>query len=55
MSELPRIRATTILAVRHNGQVALGGDGQVTVGDMVAKSTATKAKSPVKSKTAAKK
>ncbi|HET6765040.1 MAG TPA: ATP-dependent protease subunit HslV [Longimicrobiaceae bacterium] len=39
---LPEFHATTILAVRHNGQVALGGDGQVTVGDMVAKSTATK-------------
>ncbi|MEO7713584.1 MAG: ATP-dependent protease subunit HslV [Gemmatimonadaceae bacterium] len=42
MSELPRIRATTILAVRRNGQVALGGDGQVTVGDTVMKSTANK-------------
>jgi ATP-dependent HslUV protease, peptidase subunit HslV len=39
---MPEFHATTILAVRHNGQVALGGDGQVTVGDMVAKSTATK-------------
>ena len=42
MSELPRIRATTILAVRRNGRVALGGDGQVTVGDTVMKSTANK-------------
>src|SRR5438105_11492653 len=42
MSELPRIRATTILAVRRNGQVALGGDGQVTVGDTVMKSKANK-------------
>jgi ATP-dependent HslUV protease, peptidase subunit HslV len=41
-SELPRIRATTILAVRRNGQVALGGDGQVTVGDTVMKSNAQK-------------
>lgn len=39
---LPRLRATTILAVRRNGQVALGGDGQVTMGDAVAKSTAQK-------------
>jgi ATP-dependent HslUV protease subunit HslV len=39
---LPRIRATTILAVRRNGQVALGGDGQVTVGDTVMKSNAQK-------------
>jgi ATP-dependent HslUV protease subunit HslV len=39
---LPVIRATTILAVRRDGQVALGGDGQVTVGDTVMKSTAQK-------------
>jgi ATP-dependent HslUV protease subunit HslV len=38
----PVIRATTILAVRQNGRVALGGDGQVTVGDTVMKSTAQK-------------
>lgn len=42
MSELPRIRATTILAVRRNGQVALGGDGQVTVGETVMKAKAQK-------------
>lgn len=41
-SELPRIRATTILAVRRNGQVALGGDGQVTVGETVMKANAQK-------------
>ena len=39
---LPTIRATTILSVRRNGQVALGGDGQVTVGDTVMKATAQK-------------
>ena len=42
MSELPRIRATTILSVRRGNRVALGGDGQVTVGDTVMKSNATK-------------
>src|SRR5438067_11735864 len=39
---LPRVRATTILAVRRNGKVALGGDGQVTVGETVMKSNAHK-------------
>jgi len=34
--------ATTILAVRRDGRVALGGDGQVTTGDIVAKSSAVK-------------
>jgi ATP-dependent HslUV protease, peptidase subunit HslV len=39
---LPRVRATTILAVRRDGKVALGGDGQVTVGETVMKSHAQK-------------
>ena len=36
------IRATTILGVRHGGKIALGGDGQVTVGDAIVKSGAVK-------------
>jgi ATP-dependent HslUV protease subunit HslV len=36
------MRATTIIAVRHNGAVALGGDGQVTMGETVVKGTALK-------------
>ena len=39
---LPPIRATTILAVRRGGKVAIGGDGQVTVGETVMKSHAQK-------------
>lgn len=38
----PRIRSTTILAVRRDGKVALGGDGQVTVGETVMKASAMK-------------
>src|ERR1700712_2893287 len=41
-SQLERVRSTTILAVRRDGQVALGGDGQVTVGQTVMKSNAQK-------------
>jgi ATP-dependent HslUV protease subunit HslV len=37
-----RLRSTTILAVRRNGAVALAGDGQVTLGDVVMKSDASK-------------
>lgn len=37
-----RVRGTTILAVRRDGRVALGGDGQVTVGDTVVKAQALK-------------
>jgi len=35
-------RSTTILSVRRDGQVALGGDGQVTLGATVAKQDAVK-------------
>ena len=31
---------TTILTVRHQGKVALGGDGQVTLGNTVMKADA---------------
>jgi len=39
---LSSFRSTTILAVRHNGVTALGGDGQVTLGAVVMKSDAHK-------------
>ncbi|HEX5178983.1 MAG TPA: ATP-dependent protease subunit HslV [Gemmatimonadaceae bacterium] len=42
MPGLPTIRATTILGVRRDGKVALGGDGQVTVGETVMKANAQK-------------
>ena len=41
-SNAPRIRSTTILAVRRNGKAVIAGDGQVTMGDTVMKSTARK-------------
>ena len=34
--------ATTILCVRKNGEVAIAGDGQVSFGNTVLKSTANK-------------
>jgi ATP-dependent HslUV protease subunit HslV len=37
-----RFHSTTILAVRHKGGVAIGGDGQVTFGNVVMKSDARK-------------
>ena len=36
------IRSTTILGVRLKGQVAVAGDGQVTLGDMAMKQKAVK-------------
>jgi ATP-dependent HslUV protease, peptidase subunit HslV len=38
----PRIRSTTVLAVRRDGHVVIGGDGQVTMGNTVVKSSARK-------------
>jgi ATP-dependent HslUV protease, peptidase subunit HslV len=38
----PRIHSTTILSVRRDGKVAIGGDGQVTVGETVMKANANK-------------
>jgi ATP-dependent HslUV protease, peptidase subunit HslV len=38
----PVFHGTTILSVRRNGVVAIGGDGQVTLGNIVIKATARK-------------
>lgn len=42
MNEQLNFHGTTILAVRRNGTVALGGDGQVTLGNTVVKGNARK-------------
>ena len=39
---MQKIHSTTILAVRHNGAVSIGGDGQATMGNTVAKSNVRK-------------
>ena len=39
---MERIRSTTILAVRHKDSTAIGGDGQVTLGQIVMKGDAHK-------------
>ncbi|MCJ7679410.1 MAG: ATP-dependent protease subunit HslV [Candidatus Aminicenantes bacterium] len=39
---MKKVRATTILCVRHGGKVCLAGDGQVTLGQTVLKSRANK-------------
>jgi ATP-dependent HslUV protease subunit HslV len=41
-SQETRTRSTTIVAVKRNGQVAVGGDGQVTLGNTVLKHGARK-------------
>jgi len=44
------IHATTILAVRHKGKVALGGDGQVTFSNTIMKQKANKIRRMYKDK-----
>jgi ATP-dependent HslUV protease subunit HslV len=41
MSE-PIIKSTTVVAVAHNGKIAIGADGQATLGNTVAKSNVKK-------------
>ena len=42
MTQLERIHATTVVAVRHRGQVAVAGDGQVSIGNTIVKAGARK-------------
>jgi len=40
--EEQRIHATTIIGIRHQGRVAIGGDGQVTLGTTMMKQKSNK-------------
>lgn len=39
---MDKIKSTTVLAISHNGQMAIGADGQATMGNTVAKSNVKK-------------
>ncbi len=39
---MTKIKSTTVIAIRHNGEVAIGADGQATMGNTVAKSNVKK-------------
>lgn len=39
---MTKIKSTTVIAVKHNGDVAVGADGQATMGNTVAKSNVRK-------------
>mgnify|MGYP006289647473 CR=1 FL=1 len=39
---MAKVKSTTVLAVIHNGKVAIGADGQATMGNTVAKSNVKK-------------
>jgi len=45
MADPISLHATTVLGVRHNGTIALGSDGQATMGDTVMKHKAEKVRS----------
>lgn len=45
-----KIRATTIICVRHKGKIAMAGDGQVTVGQTILKQKANKIRTLYKGK-----
>ena len=40
--EMKMFRGTTIICLKHKGKVVIGGDGQVTMGNYVVKSTTNK-------------
>jgi ATP-dependent HslUV protease subunit HslV len=42
LMEENKIHATTIIGLRHNGHIAIGGDGQVTLGTTVMKQKSNK-------------
>jgi ATP-dependent HslUV protease, peptidase subunit HslV len=39
---MTKIKSTTVVAIKHNGEVVIGADGQATMGNTVAKSTVNK-------------
>ncbi|MBC7390655.1 MAG: ATP-dependent protease subunit HslV [Opitutaceae bacterium] len=39
---MEKIRATTVLGIIHNGKIALGADGQATIGNTIAKTNVKK-------------
>ena len=40
--KMTKIKSTTVIAIKHNGEVAIGADGQATMGNTVAKSNVKK-------------
>ncbi|SEJ40258.1 ATP-dependent HslUV protease, peptidase subunit HslV [Cyclobacterium xiamenense] len=39
---MERLKSTTVVAIHHEGQVAIGADGQATLGNTIAKSSVNK-------------
>jgi ATP-dependent HslUV protease subunit HslV len=41
-STMPKIHATTVIGIAHNGQICIGADGQATMNNTIAKSNVKK-------------
>lgn len=41
-STMPKIHATTVIGISHNGQICIGADGQATMNNTIAKSNVKK-------------
>lgn len=39
---MEKLRSTTVVAIKHNGDVVIGADGQATIGNTIAKSSVNK-------------
>jgi ATP-dependent HslUV protease subunit HslV len=50
MTNAKIVKGTTIICIRHEGKVAIAGDGQVTLGDTVLKQKASKIRTLYKGK-----
>jgi ATP-dependent HslUV protease subunit HslV len=47
---IPKIKSTTVIGIIHNNEVAMGADGQATMGDTIAKSNVRKIRKLLKGK-----
>jgi ATP-dependent HslUV protease subunit HslV len=39
---MEKLKSTTVVAIKHNGEVVIAADGQATLGNTIAKSTVNK-------------
>ncbi len=42
LDAMEKLRSTTVVAIKHNGEVVIGADGQATLGNTIAKSSVKK-------------
>lgn len=42
LKKMEKLKSTTVVAIKHNGEVVIGADGQATLGNTIAKSSVNK-------------